>query len=66
MRTFSIAGVCDWCKKPSMVTKHEYVDGKCNHSCQECNDIATLDVRQFNLEELAIRAKHAETLLQAS
>ncbi len=48
---FTIEGVCDWCKKPSMVMRHEYLDGKSNYSCEECNDIAKIDVRLFNLGE---------------
>ena len=54
---FTIEGICDWCKKPSLLTKHEYIDGKCNHSCQECHDLASLDVRQFNIAELQQREK---------
>ena len=54
---FTIEGVCDWCKKLSMVTKHEYIDGLCHHSCEECNDIAKLDVRQFNAAEIQQQEK---------
>ena len=59
---FKIEGMCDWCKKTSMLTKHNYVDGKSHHSCQECHDLATLDVRQFNLAEL----QHRERQISAS
>lgn len=31
---FTEEGTCDWCKKPSFVTRHDYVDGKYHHSCQ--------------------------------
>ncbi|MGX9415919.1 hypothetical protein ACXJY6_07500 [Vibrio sp. RC27] len=50
---FTIEGVCDWCNQPNYLTKHHYVDGKCHHSCEDCNELARLDVRQFNLAELA-------------
>lgn len=59
---FTIEGVCDWCKQPSMLTKHEYVDGKSHCSCAECNDLATLDVRQFNIAELQQRERQASSL----
>lgn len=54
---FTIEGTCDWCKKPGLLTSHEYIDGLCHHSCKECNDLAKLDVRQFNIAELAQREK---------
>jgi hypothetical protein len=44
-------GICDWCKKLAMLKKPDYIDGKSHFSCQECNVLATLDVRQFNLAE---------------
>lgn len=25
---FSVEGICDWCKQPKLLTRHEYVDGK--------------------------------------
>ncbi|TFH90939.1 MULTISPECIES: hypothetical protein [Vibrio] len=59
---FTIEGICDWCKKPSMLAKHEYVDGLCHHSCKECNDLATLDVRQFNIAELQQRERNPNAL----
>ncbi|KOO13068.1 hypothetical protein AKJ18_20065 [Vibrio xuii] len=59
---FTIEGICDWCKKPSMLAKHEYVDGLCHHSCKECNDLATLDVRQFNIAELQQRERNPNGL----
>jgi hypothetical protein len=56
----TIEGICDWCKRPAFLTKHEYFDGKCHYSCQSCNEVARLDVRQFNLAEQAAqqRASH--------
>ncbi|MBY6196570.1 hypothetical protein [Vibrio hangzhouensis] len=57
MHTFTIEGFCDWCQTPSFVTKHEYVDGKCHHSCEKCLSFAIMDVRQFNLAEIEYRAK---------
>ena len=44
-------GICDWCKKLAMLKKHDYIDGKRHFSCHDCNTLATLDVRQFNLAE---------------
>lgn len=61
---FTIEGVCDWCKKPSLVKKHDYLDGKCNHACKECNDIATIDVRQFNIGEMEMRTKLSQATLR--
>ncbi|NOH73208.1 hypothetical protein F0225_17980 [Vibrio pectenicida] len=57
---FTIEGVCDWCKKLSLVAKHEYIDGLCHQSCAECNDIAKLDVRQFNADERQQQAKNIQ------
>ncbi|WP_165311132.1 hypothetical protein [Vibrio ziniensis] len=55
---FTIEGVCDWCKKPSLLlTKHEYVDGKTHSSCKSCNDFARMDVRQFNIAEQAMKER---------
>ncbi|MCK6265092.1 hypothetical protein KP803_17575 [Vibrio sp. ZSDE26] len=48
---FSTEGTCDWCKKPSVLTQLNYIDGKSNHSCEDCIELATLDVRQFNIAE---------------
>ena len=31
---FTEEGTCDWCKKPSFVTRHDYVDGKYHSSCK--------------------------------
>jgi hypothetical protein len=56
---FTIQGVCDWCKQPSYLAKHEYIDGKYHHSCQSCNEHARLDVRQFNLALLADQQRAA-------
>jgi hypothetical protein len=50
---FTVQGVCDWCKQSSYLAKHEYIDGKYHHACKSCNEHARLDVRQFNLAELA-------------
>lgn len=52
---FTIEGVCDWCKKPSLLAKHQYLDGKSHYACKQCNELATFDVRQFNLAELEQR-----------
>lgn len=60
---FTIEGVCDWCKKPSLLTKHEYIDGKSHCACEECNDLATLDVRQFNIAELQQRERQLNALI---
>jgi hypothetical protein len=49
---YSIQSTCDWCNKVSFVKKHEYVDGKYNVACKECDDLATFDVREFNNAEL--------------
>ncbi|WP_413284397.1 hypothetical protein [Vibrio sp. MA40-2] len=57
----SIEGNCDWCNKRSLLTRHEYVDGKCHHSCEECNDLARIDVSLFNTDEIALRNKLAES-----
>ncbi|EGQ8120837.1 hypothetical protein DDN79_01355 [Vibrio cholerae] len=54
---FSVEGICDWCKQPKLLTRHEYVDGKAHHSCENCNEFARMDVRQFNLAEMAFREK---------
>ena len=56
----SIEGICDWCNNRSSLTRHEYVDGKCHHSCEECNDLARIDVSLFNTDEIALRNKLAE------
>lgn len=54
---FTIEGTCDWCKRPRMLTRHDYLDGKCHHACQECNDIAKIDVRLFNIGEQQMRER---------
>ncbi|MDN3698458.1 hypothetical protein QWY97_14050 [Vibrio cortegadensis] len=54
---FKIEGVCDWCKQPALLAKHDYIDGKHHHSCKDCNAMATLDVRQFNIEEQQMLAQ---------
>ncbi|XAW90471.1 hypothetical protein ABDK09_13800 [Vibrio sp. CDRSL-10 TSBA] len=56
---FTIYGICDWCKKPNQLTKLEYLDGKTNHACENCNDFARMDVRQFNIAEQAQRERLA-------
>jgi|GEM_PF-846895 len=53
-------GLCDWCNKLSLLIRHDYVDGKCHYSCASCHDLATLDVRLFNKDELALRGRHGE------
>ncbi|USD64129.1 hypothetical protein [Vibrio sp. SCSIO 43136] len=52
---YTIEGICDWCKQPGMLTRHQYVDGKSHCSCHHCNDLAKLDVRMFNQAELEQR-----------
>lgn len=54
---FKIEGVCDWCKQPALLAKHDYIDGKHHHSCKDCNSMATLDVRQFNIAEQQMLAQ---------
>ena len=61
---FTIEGICDWCKQPSLVMKHDYLDGKHHHSCEKCNDFATMDVRQFNIGELEMRSKLSQVNLR--
>ncbi len=56
---FTIEGICDWCKQRGLLEKHVYVDGKCHYSCKNCHQYALIDVRQFNLDELAARQKSA-------
>ncbi|MGF1742413.1 hypothetical protein L4C34_15275 [Vibrio profundum] len=58
---FTIEGVCDWCKKPSLLKKHDYLDGKSNLSCKQCYELAVLDVRQFNLGELEQIKREAQS-----
>lgn len=43
---------CDWCGQLNFVTQHEYIDGMTHQSCSNCDDIARMDVRQFNRAEL--------------
>ena len=54
---FTEEGTCDWCKKPSFVTRHDYVDGKYHSSCKSSYDIAKIDVRLFNQDELQMRER---------
>ncbi len=61
---FSIEGVCDWCKKRDLLTKHEYFDGKTYYSCEKCNSFAAMDVRQFNIAEQAHLNKQRLQLCQ--
>ncbi|PWI34027.1 hypothetical protein DI392_07450 [Vibrio albus] len=56
---FTTQGVCDWCKKAAQVTRHDYIDGKYHHSCEDCQERAKLDVRQFNLEEVDLSNKYS-------
>ncbi|WP_375753879.1 hypothetical protein [Vibrio sp. HN007] len=55
---FKTEGSCDWCKKQSLLIRHDYVDGRFHHSCEDCQDLAKFDVNLFNIDELALR-KHA-------
>ncbi|WP_350225803.1 hypothetical protein [Vibrio parahaemolyticus] len=57
---FTEEGTCDWCKKPSFVTRHDYVDGKYHHSCQTCYDMAKIDVHLFNQGEMQMRERMAQ------
>ncbi|TPA28369.1 hypothetical protein DXJ84_08300 [Vibrio parahaemolyticus] len=57
---FTEEGTCDWCKKTSFVTRHDYVDGKYHHSCQACYDMAKIDVRLFNQGEMQMRERMAQ------
>ncbi|WCE30974.1 hypothetical protein [Vibrio sp. SCSIO 43137] len=57
---FTKEGVCDWCNKLSLLTRHDYVDGKCHFSCAQCNDMARLDVRLFNRDELALNGRSSD------
>ncbi|SHO56357.1 hypothetical protein [Vibrio quintilis] len=50
---FMIEGVCDWCKQPSLLTPHQYLDGKVYCSCKDCYEFACMDVRLYNQEEEA-------------
>ncbi|WP_217510413.1 hypothetical protein [Vibrio metschnikovii] len=54
---FTMIGVCDWCKLSNQLTKHEYIDGKAHYSCPNCHDLARMDVRLFNLDEIASRER---------
>lgn len=51
---FGIEGICDWCHRPAMLLQHNYCDGLKHFSCEECNDCAQQDVRQFNQAEMAM------------
>ncbi|WP_194089292.1 hypothetical protein [Vibrio hibernica] len=51
-------GTCDWCKQfTANLLRLDYIDGISNHTCSECHDLARIDVRQFNLAEVALRVK---------
>ncbi|MCS0173519.1 hypothetical protein [Vibrio alginolyticus] len=54
---FTEEGTCDWCKKPSLVTRLDYLDGKHHYSCKACYDMAKIDVRLFNQGELQMRER---------
>ncbi len=59
---YTIEGVCDWCNKLNFLTKHEYIDGKCHHSCKECNELAIFDVRLFNHAEMQLNATPQQSI----
>ncbi|MGF1754589.1 hypothetical protein L4C33_13440 [Vibrio makurazakiensis] len=61
---FTIEGTCDWCKQPKLVIKHDYIDGKYHHACKDCNDFAVIDVRQFNIGEMEMRAKLSQATMR--
>ncbi|MEI8634382.1 hypothetical protein P4S72_24925 [Vibrio sp. PP-XX7] len=54
---FMIEGVCDWCKHPALLAKHQYIDGKVYYSCQNCYAFACMDVRLYNNEEQEIQTR---------
>jgi hypothetical protein len=56
---FNIEGICDWCKQPNLLTPHLYVDGKKHHSCNKCDYLARLDVKEFNIAEIAAQQSRA-------
>jgi hypothetical protein len=62
--TFAIEGVCDWCKRPALLTSHQYIDGKSHHSCQDCHEFARLDVRLYNLAEKAEQERRHQLHMQ--
>ncbi|CAM2834798.1 hypothetical protein QTO01_03965 [Vibrio mytili] len=57
---FTKIGNCDWCKKTSLVTRLDYLDGKHNSSCKACYDMAKIDVRLFNQGEIQMRERMAQ------
>ena len=57
---YTIEGVCDWCHKPRQLAKLDYIDGLCHYSCKDCFALATLDVRQFNVDELQQRERQSQ------
>jgi len=54
---FNTEGYCDWCNKRSLLTRHDYIDGKYHYSCETCNDLAKIDVNLFNTDEIRSRNK---------
>jgi hypothetical protein len=56
---FNIEGICDWCKLPNLLKAHLYVDGKKHHSCNKCDYLARLDVKEFNIAEIAAQQSRA-------
>ncbi|MGL6257780.1 hypothetical protein [Vibrio sp. WXL210] len=50
-------GTCDWCKQRRRLKQLNYLDGKYHHSCEECMDLARLDVQLFNQGEQAYRER---------
>ncbi|MGC9422616.1 hypothetical protein [Vibrio sp.] len=56
---FNNEGMCDWCKQLGLLTKHEYIDGKAHYACHRCHDLARMDVRLFNLAEIAQQQRRA-------
>ncbi|AUI85902.1 hypothetical protein BS333_05640 [Vibrio azureus] len=57
---FTEEGTCDWCKKPSFVTRLNYLDGKHHSACQECYPMAKIDVQLFNQGEQQMRERMAK------
>ncbi|WP_216613471.1 hypothetical protein [Vibrio sp. 99-8-1] len=46
----------------SLLARHDYIDGKYHFSCASCHDIATLDVRLFNKDELTLNGSRYDSM----
>jgi hypothetical protein len=58
---FTTPGFCDWCHSQSLLSRHEYLDGKHHYSCEQCHDLAKLDVKLFNQGELEQKKREAKS-----